>query len=98
MNLNKVFSVNGAISGDGELICKKTLRSVILEIVTKLSCHSPRDFSGVSLASITEIDNPELVENNVTLFFRVGIIYCEIKAYFNKKELSFNDTHFGVRY
>lgn len=95
---NRVFNVNGAIDKDGELICKQTLTSVILEVVNKLGIYSLRDLSNVSLANITEIENPKLVENNMTILFRAGIVYCEIIAHFDKKEMLLNNTLFGVRY
>lgn len=95
---NRVFNVDGAIDRDGKLVCKQTLTSVILEVVSRLGVYSPRDFSNVSLANITEIENPELVEDNMTILFRAEIVYCEIKARFDKKEMLLNDTLFGVRY
>ncbi len=93
---NSVFSVKGAIDKNGKLECKQTLKSIVLDIVKKLGCHSPRDFSDVNLASITELKDPKLEGNKVTLFFRIGIVFCEIKAYFDKEELLFSNTKFGV--
>ncbi len=90
------FSVNGVFDKSGELVSEQTLTSIVLEIVTKLEVHSFRDFGTVRSEDITELDKPKFAGDNVTLLFRVGIVYCEIKALFDREKLLLKNTKFGV--
>ena len=50
------------------------------------------------LYKLTEIKEPEIsAAGSARVCFRVGIVYCEIKAFFDRKLMMFTNAKFGVR-
>ena len=83
--MQQVFCVKKALNKKGEVICKKSLAEAISEIATKLSIHLCRDLGRENYrpGSLTEIKEPEIsADGSARVCFRVGIVYCEIKAFF----------------
>ncbi|MBP9836328.1 MAG: hypothetical protein KBC78_00645 [Candidatus Pacebacteria bacterium] len=93
------FCVKKALNKEGWVICNESFRTLVANMALELSTHLCRDLGkeNYTPGQLTEVQEPEISANGMTrLLFRVGIVYCEIKAFFDKTLMMFTNTKFGI--
>lgn len=97
--MKQEFCVKKALNKKGKVVCQKSFSEVISKIAINLSSRLCRDLGKENYAPglITEIKEPEITPDGMTrLLFRIGIVYCEIKAFFDRKLMMLTNTKFGI--
>ena len=90
-----------SLNKKGKVVCQKSFSEVISKIAINLSSRLCRDLGKENYAPglITEIKEPEITPDGMTrLLFRIGIVYCEIKAFLTQNSCFILTTpHFCLK-
>ena len=90
------LSVKNVFNNQGEVLSKNSVTQFIREVVKNLGTYTSRPLD-LYLNEISEITT-KLEKGYLIILFRIGIIYCEIKSFFNANTLILKETVLGVRY